>query len=132
MSPVSEAKLCGWAIASVRDLRGLNQDQLAKKAEMSKQTIWRTENGVRPVDVEELKRIAKALEWDLGWLMEPPIPPTVELGPPPSPDEQDAQNPDGTLPFEHPSRIATVTQLRPQRPDDRQDTASREQDGRAA
>lgn len=132
MSPVSESKLCGWAIASVRDLRGLNQQQLAEKAEMSKQTIWRTENGVRPVDVEELKRIARALEWDLGWLMQPPIPPTVELGPPPSPDEQAAQKIPETLPFEHPTRVASVTSIEDRRQERALAGARRQRAGRAA
>lgn len=88
MTPVSERILCGWAIASVRNLRGLSQGQLAEAAGLSAQTLWRIENGRRTVDIEELKRIAAALEWDVSWLMMPPVPSTVDLGPSFDPDDR--------------------------------------------
>jgi len=58
MSP----KRLGWMLKAMREARGLTQDELAKKAKLSKPYISQIENGVRKnPSLPTLERLAKAL-----------------------------------------------------------------------
>jgi transcriptional regulator with XRE-family HTH domain len=64
-------------LRQLRELRGLSQDQLAKKAGLTKQTIYRLERKGerRPIRDGNLDRIARALDFDLKVVTgEAPIP----------------------------------------------------------
>lgn len=66
--PVFDMKLLGENIRHVRKIKGLTQEELAKKAGMSTMSIRRYENGERIITVAALKRIATALNipyWNL-------------------------------------------------------------------
>jgi len=59
--PVVDMKLLGENIRHVRKIKGLTQEELAKKAGMSTMSIRRYENGERIIKLGALKRIAAAL-----------------------------------------------------------------------
>lgn len=83
--PVVDMKLFGENIRHVRKIKGLTQEELAKKAGMSTMSIRRYENGERIIKLDALKRIATALNipyWDL-------IPDPI---PDPKPGEEDGYN----------------------------------------
>src|SRR6516165_3221049 len=64
-------------LKQLRELRGLSQDQLAKKAGLTKQTIYRLERKGerRPIRDGNLDRVARALDFDLEVVIgEVPIP----------------------------------------------------------
>ena len=80
-----DMKLLGENIRHVRKIKGLTQEELAKKAGMSTMSIRRYENGERIIKLDALKRIATALNipyWDL-------IPDPI---PDPKPGEEDGYN----------------------------------------
>lgn len=52
-------------------LRGLSQDEAAKRAEVSRKTWGDWERGRTSIRLEDLSRIASALETDVGYLVSP-------------------------------------------------------------
>lgn len=59
------AESYGAAIKRLRDERGLSQEQLRKRADISRETLWRAENSEN-VGVLILYQIAEALDCDIS------------------------------------------------------------------
>jgi transcriptional regulator with XRE-family HTH domain len=69
-------------LKKMRESRGLSQAELAKKARLNKQTIYRIENGKQPAREKTIQRLARALEVDPGALTgEKPMPTDREQRP---------------------------------------------------
>jgi Zn-dependent peptidase ImmA (M78 family)/transcriptional regulator with XRE-family HTH domain len=61
----------GKRIKEARDLAGLSQEQLAKKAQYgSAATIWYYESGTRKIGIADLKRLATALNRPLDYFLD--------------------------------------------------------------
>lgn len=60
----------GDKIKSIRKKKGLTQEQLAKKCNISKNGLWNYENNHREPRLDTLKAIAKALDIDINELLE--------------------------------------------------------------
>ena len=58
----------GSRVRSLREWRNLRQPGLAERAHLSRDTIWRIENGVRPMDADQAHLIARALAVPVTWL----------------------------------------------------------------
>ena len=64
-----EAVLTGRNIATMRDLRGMTQDELGRHVGAHKQTVSRWETGDIMAPVDKLTRIAQALGVETSWLI---------------------------------------------------------------
>lgn len=62
-----EARARGARLAAARDLRGLDQAELAKKLKVSRQTISGWENGAE-ISEKWMVAIARVLKANRGWL----------------------------------------------------------------
>lgn len=56
-------------ITSLRESRGLSQQDLADQIGMSKQQIWRYENAISKPTIDTAQKIAQALDCSLEYLM---------------------------------------------------------------
>lgn len=69
MDAVRRVSLFGQRVAAMRDRRGWTQQDLAAKAHIPYQTIWKIENGtLKSPSLIMASRIARALDADLNWL----------------------------------------------------------------
>jgi len=72
----------GERIKKRREILGIAQTELAEKVKMSKQTIYKYENGIiTNIPSDKIEAIAKALDVSPGYLMgwEAPLPDDAEL-----------------------------------------------------
>jgi transcriptional regulator with XRE-family HTH domain len=60
----------GSRIRSERALRNLRQEELASRAGVSRNFISAIERGTQRLDAWRLLQLARALECDLGWLLD--------------------------------------------------------------
>lgn len=58
----------GSRLRSLRESRNLRQAHLGERASLSRDTIWRIENGTRAVDSDQAHLIARALGVPVAWL----------------------------------------------------------------
>lgn len=71
----------GLQIRSVRKARGLTQEELAEKADLSYKYIGELERGQVNVSLDSLQRIADALEREIGVFFPQPDNPLSNLSP---------------------------------------------------
>ena len=66
---VFDMEMLGENIRHLRKVRGMTQEELAKKAGLSTMSIRRYESGERIVTEKAMVQIATALDVDVNWLM---------------------------------------------------------------
>lgn len=76
---VSFYKEVGERIRESRLAKGLSQEELADKAQLSTSHISEIERGNKELRIASLCRIAEALETPTDWFIRPHIPSTVEF-----------------------------------------------------
>lgn len=62
----------GIALATIRDYRGMSQDDLAAAADTSTSTVSRGERGLGEIQGHTMVRLARTLRVPLEFLMDPP------------------------------------------------------------
>lgn len=69
---LQERRALGGRIRTAREARGWTQPRLAERAEISRDSVYRTELGTRAASIDILLRIARALDVPLGHLTDGP------------------------------------------------------------
>lgn len=71
----------GAGVRYCRSLRSMKAQELADAIERSSAYLSRIESGTRPATAGDLMAFAHVLDVPLEWLRNPPLPPTVMVGP---------------------------------------------------
>ena len=58
-------KLFGWKVKELRNIRQISQEELAHKSGLHRTYISSVERGLKNISIENIERIAQALEVDL-------------------------------------------------------------------
>lgn len=64
-----QAETCVSNLGFIRNMRGMSQQELAKKSGVTAHSIWTIENGYSKGRHETMERLAKALNCDVGAIM---------------------------------------------------------------
>lgn len=61
--------MIGDKVAEARQRLGVNQSELARRAELTPAAVWQIERGERTPSADTLKRLAEALRVSSDWLL---------------------------------------------------------------